>query len=130
MTSASLVATVKRWTPPALFPIARTVYHRIVAPIECWGVEAADRLLSRTYEGRVLPPALLRFKVRGSSSGDAFAQIGRDCAKNIDATLRTFGRDLASNTSILDFDGDPKPAALALAEIWRDRSRRACEPQA
>ena len=103
MTSASLVATVKRWTPPALFPIARTVYHRIVAPIECWGVEAADRLLSRTYEGRVLPPALLRFKVRGSSSGDAFAQIGRDCAKNIDTTLRSFGRDLASNTSILDF---------------------------
>lgn len=27
-----------------------------------------------------------------------------------------------ANTSILDFDGRPKPAALALASVWKDRS--------
>ena len=101
--SARMIAAVKRRTPTALYPIARTIYHRVVAPLECWGVAAADRLLGRTYEGRVLPPALLRYKVRGSPSGETFARIGRTCAADIDAALRRFGRDLAASRSILDF---------------------------
>ncbi len=103
MTTATIVNAVKRHTPTALYPIARTLYHRFVAPLERWSIGAADRILNRTYEGRVLPPAILRFKVRGSASGDAFARIGRSCANDIDATLTRFGRGLTSHTSILDF---------------------------
>jgi SAM-dependent methyltransferase len=101
--TASIVGAIKRRTPTALYPLARSVYHRVVAPIECWGVATADRLLSRTYEGRVLPPALMRFKVRGSPSGHAFAAIGRACARHIGEALQTAGRDLATFRSILDF---------------------------
>jgi SAM-dependent methyltransferase len=101
--TASIVQAIKRRTPPALYPLARSVYHRVVAPMECWGVAAADRLLSRTYEGRVLPPALMRFKVRGSPSGDGFATIGRACANDIRDALRASGRELTEFGSILDF---------------------------
>jgi SAM-dependent methyltransferase len=101
--TASIIGAIKRRTPTALYPLARSVYHRVVAPLECWGVATADRLLSRTYDGRVLPPALLRFKVRGSPSGDAFAAIGRRCAQDIRAVLRAAGRELAECRSILDF---------------------------
>ncbi len=101
--TASIVGAIKRRTPTALYPLARSVYHRVVAPIEIWGVAAADRLLRRTYEGRVLPPALLRFKVRGSPSGHAFTAIGRACARDIREALRVAGRDLATFHSVLDF---------------------------
>lgn len=100
---SSIVRVLKQRTPPALYPLARSVYHRVVAPIECWGVGAADTLLSRTYEGRVLPPALMRFKVRGSASGEAFATIGRKCANDIGDALRVSGRALTDFRSILDF---------------------------
>ena len=101
--SATLISAVKRRTPPSLYPLARTVYHRVVAPIECWSIGFVDRLLGRTYEGRVLPPALMRFKVRGSPSGDAFARIGRGCANDIAAALSRYGRGPATSESILDF---------------------------
>jgi len=103
ITSANVINAVKRWTPRSLYPLARTIYHRVIAPFECWCIAVADRLLNRTYAGRVLPPALLRFKVRGSPSGTTFASIGRACANDIDTALRTFGRSLASSRSILDF---------------------------
>ncbi len=103
MTTAAMIRAIKRSTPAALYPLARMVYRRYVAPIECWGVDAADRWLGRTYEGRVLPPALLRFKVRGSASGDAFASIGRRCSEDIVAALRAFEIDLARFRAILDF---------------------------
>ncbi len=103
ISSAAIVSALKRRTPPSLYPFARTVYHRVVAPIECWSVAAADHLLRRTYEGRVLPPALMRFKVRGSPSGDAFARIGRSSADDINAALVRFGIDLGSHRAILDF---------------------------
>ncbi len=103
MTMTSMIHAIKRRTPTALFPLARTIYRRYVVPIECWGVAAADRWLSRTYEGRVLPPALLRFKVRGSSSGATFAAVGRRCSEDLVAALREFGIDLGRFRSILDF---------------------------
>ena len=79
--TASLVGAIKRRTPTSLYPFARSLYHRVVAPVECWSVATADRLLGRTYEGRSLPPAALRFKVRGTPDGNAFASIGRSCAR-------------------------------------------------
>lgn len=101
--TASIVQAIKERTPAAFYPLARSVYHRLVAPLEIWGVGAADRLLNRTYEGRVLPPALMRFKVRGSPSGEAFATIGRTCANDIREALRVSGHELADFRSILDF---------------------------
>jgi SAM-dependent methyltransferase len=101
--SAAVIDAVKRRTPPALYPLARTVLHRFVVPLECWGVAVADRVLSRRYDGRVLPPAWLRYKVRGSASGHAFARIGRACANDIDAALRSCGHSVAQSRRILDF---------------------------
>lgn len=101
--TATLVGAIKRRTPAALYPLARSVYHRVVVPVECWGVATADLLLKRTYEGRVLPPALLRFKVRGTPSGSSFASIGRTCAQDIRDTLLTAGCRLDQFRSILDF---------------------------
>lgn len=97
------IDAVRRHTPRPLFPLARTVYHRLIAPVECRTVAAADRLWQRTYEGRVLPPASMRFKVRGTPSGDVFARVGRDSARQIDEALRRSGRALAEYRSILDF---------------------------
>ncbi len=94
---------VRRRTPRSLFPLARTLYHRLVVPVECAAVTAADRLLQRTYEGRVLPPAAMRFKVRGTPNGDVFARVGREGARQIDAALGRDGRPLAAYRSILDF---------------------------
>ena len=101
--SAAVIDAVKRRTPTALYPLARTVLHRVVVPVECWGVAVADRVLRRRYDGRVLPPARLRYKVRGSASGDAFARIGRACATDIDAALRSCGHSVAQSRRILDF---------------------------
>lgn len=103
MISAAVIDAVKRRTPTALYPLARTVLHRVVVPVECWGVAVADRVLRRRYDGRVLPPARLRYKVRGSASGDAFARIGRACATDIDAALRSCGHSVAQSRRILDF---------------------------
>ena len=97
------IDAVRRRTPRSLFPLARTLYHRLVAPFECAAVAATDRLRQRTYEGRVLPPAALRFKVRGTPSGDVFARVGRESARQIDEALRRSGRALGDYRSILDF---------------------------
>lgn len=97
------IDAVRRRTPRSLFPLARTLYHRLVAPFECAAVAAADRLRHRTYDGRVLPPAALRFKVRGTPSGDVFARVGREGARQIDEALRRGGRPLGGYQSILDF---------------------------
>jgi len=102
-TVGTLVRTVKRHTPAALYPLARACYHHIVAPLHCAGVALADRVFRRTYQGRVLPPALLRFKVRGSPSGDDFARIGQSCAADIDSALAGCGVSLATCRAILDF---------------------------
>ncbi|MCC6987893.1 MAG: class I SAM-dependent methyltransferase [Acidobacteria bacterium] len=97
------IDAVRRRTPRTLFPLARTLYHRLVVPVECAAATATDRLLHRTYEGRVLPPAALRFKVRGTPSGDVFARVGRDSARQIDDALGRGGRSLADDRAILDF---------------------------
>jgi SAM-dependent methyltransferase len=101
--TADIVGAIKRRTPVALYPLARKVYHTFVAPVECWTVDVADRVFGRTYDGRVLPPALLRFKVRGSPSGERFSRIGRDCANDIAAALARVGRPLSQFRRILDF---------------------------
>src|SRR5262245_16281310 len=101
--TADIVGAIKRRTPVALYPLARKVYHTFVAPVECWTIDVADRALGRTYDGRVLPPALLRFKVRGSPSGERFSRIGRDCANDIAAALTRVGRPLSEFRRILDF---------------------------
>jgi len=101
--SSDIVAAVKRRTPLALYPFARKVYHTVVAPIECWTIDVADRLLRRTYDGRVLPPALLRFKVRGAASGASFSSIGRHCANDIATALARVGRPLTAFRDVLDF---------------------------
>lgn len=97
------IDAVRRRTPRPLFPLARTIYRRLVLPIECATVATADRLLRRTYEGRVLPPAWMRFKVRGTPSGEVFARVGRDSARQIGEALGRSGRPLADYRSILDF---------------------------
>jgi SAM-dependent methyltransferase len=101
--SADIVGAVKRRTPVALYPFARKVYHKLVAPLECWTIDVADRVLRRTYDGRVMPPALLRFKVRGSPSGAHFSSIGRQCANDIATALARVDRALAEFRAILDF---------------------------
>jgi SAM-dependent methyltransferase len=101
--AADVIETLRRWTPTGLYPFARVVYRRAVAPVECWCVAKADELLQRTYDGRLLPPALLRFKVRGMSSGEQFARIGRQCANDIAQALASVGVRLDECRSILDF---------------------------
>jgi SAM-dependent methyltransferase len=98
-----MIVFAKRWTPSRLYPVARPVYHRIVVPLHCWVVAQTDRLLRRKYDGMVLPPALLRYKVRGTPSGSEFASVGRQCAVTIRDSLMAFGVDLAACRSILDF---------------------------
>lgn len=99
----AIVNAIKRWTPPSLYPLGRTIRHRAMAPLECWVTDLADTLLQRTYNGRRLPPARLRFKVRGSPSGAAFAAIGKACADDIETALQTYGRSVTTSRSILDF---------------------------
>jgi SAM-dependent methyltransferase len=101
--SADIVGAVKRHTPQALYPLARKVYRTAIAPLECWSIDVADRLLRRTYDGRVLPPALLRFKVRGSPSGARFSSVGRRCTDDIAAAVAAVGRPLGSFGRVLDF---------------------------
>lgn len=97
------IDAVRRRTPRRLFPVARTVYRRLILPLECATAAAADRLLRRTYEGRVLPPAGMRFKVRGTPSGEVFARVGRDSARQIGEALDRSGFRLADYRAILDF---------------------------
>ena len=46
--TASIVEAIKRRTPTALYPLARSVYHRVVAPIE---------MLGRRSRGPIAPAA-------------------------------------------------------------------------
>ncbi len=97
------VARLKRWVPAPLFPIARWLYRRVLLPLYCRSVAVADTVLRRKYQGRVLPPAPLRFRVRGSPDGDSFALTGQQCSSDIAAALSSCGQDLAGYSTILDF---------------------------
>jgi beta-mannosidase len=62
---------------------------------------------SQQRQARALTIAVRACKARFPRCGGVILWCGHDCFP------------CAMNTSIIDFHGDPKPAALALAEIWR-----------
>lgn len=62
---------------------------------------------SQDRQTGALSIAVGRCKERFPACGGVILWMGHDCFP------------CAANTSIVDFDGNPKPAALALKEIWR-----------
>lgn len=62
---------------------------------------------SRARQARALSIAAESAKRRFPRCGGMIIWMGHDCYP------------CAANTSIIDFDGNPKPAALALKQIWR-----------
>jgi beta-mannosidase len=66
---------------------------------------------SQARQAKALSIAVEACKGRFPRCGGILLWTGHDCFP------------CAANTSILDFHGDPKPAALALGEIWRRRSQ-------
>lgn len=64
---------------------------------------------SQERQARALAIAVEACKSRFPRCGGILLWTGHDCFP------------CAANTSILDFHGDPKPAALVLGEIWRRR---------
>jgi beta-mannosidase len=97
----------------------------------CWWIDW-PRLT--TQHGR--PPADLAEYVAWSqqSQAEALSAGMRACKDRFPAcggVLLWTGHDtfpIPINTSILDFDGNPKPAALALAGIWRTAPPRSASP--
>lgn len=66
---------------------------------------------SRTRQATALSIAMKACKDRFPRCGGVLLWCGHDCFP------------CPTNTSIIDFEGNPKPAALALAEIWKARPK-------
>lgn len=66
---------------------------------------------SQARQAETLAVAVRACKARFPRCGGALLWCGHDCFP------------CATNTSILDFQGNPKPAALALAKIWKEKTR-------
>ncbi|MCX6377226.1 MAG: hypothetical protein NTU88_14545, partial [Armatimonadetes bacterium] len=62
---------------------------------------------SQERQKRTLSVAVKRCKDRFPACGGVILWMGHDCFP------------CTANTSVVDFEGNPKPAALALKEIWR-----------
>ena len=112
-----LARFAKRWTPARLRPFARRLYDGLFVPCVLWAITATDTVFRRTYYGRTLPPALLRFKVRGTPSGKSFVEIGKRCRDGIVAALNACGRDPNDFRSILDFGCGSGGTLIWLEEV-------------
>lgn len=66
---------------------------------------------SQARQAKALSIAVKACKDRFPRCGGILLWMGHDCFP------------CCANTSIVDFEGNPKPAALALREIWRDENR-------
>ncbi|MEN6521426.1 MAG: glycoside hydrolase family 2 TIM barrel-domain containing protein [Armatimonadota bacterium] len=65
---------------------------------------------SQARQAKCLTIALMSAKIRFPRCGGMIFWMGHDCFP------------CAANTSIIDFNGDPKPAALAVKAIWHNNS--------
>ncbi len=108
--------TCRPWPPTAANPYWRTPtawwldYEKLVA---MHGREPSDLEeyveWSQAYQAEVLAIGMTACKARFPRCGGVLLWCGHD----------TF--PLPINTSILDYEGHPKPAALVLKKIWRTR---------
>lgn len=72
---------------------------------------------SQSRQSAALAMAVRSCKTRFPGIGGIILWMGHDCFP------------CAANTAIIDFDGQPKPAALAVAEIWRTPVEKMQSPQ-
>jgi SAM-dependent methyltransferase len=93
---------LERFVPAALKPAARSLYHaafRVWLRAEWW---LRDRF-ERRPPGLPVPPAVMRFRVGEDSRLDAFLEVGRLTAQNLEAVLAQAGFDLSPGRAVLDF---------------------------
>lgn len=90
--------TLSWWTEDARFAAERGRPPRDLEEYVAW---------SQERQARALAIAVQACKGRFPRCGGAILWCGHDCFP------------CAVNTSIIDFEGNPKPAALALREVWR-----------
>jgi SAM-dependent methyltransferase len=94
----TLRSNIKRAVPASLTPAAKHLYHRLFRFRLRIGSWLAD-LWTPVAEVPV-PPALLRFRVSESLSGDDFLRVGEGCARLI---REHAGVDLVRANRVLDF---------------------------
>ncbi len=90
---------IKRWVPSALR-----------GPIRYYGLRASA-LVQLLRERRIplkpgdipIPPPLLRYRVHGSLDPDSFLNVGRNCALDLENSLRLIGKDWHVFNNVLDF---------------------------
>jgi beta-mannosidase len=62
---------------------------------------------SQARQAKALSIAVGALKSRFPGCGGSLIWMGHDCFP------------CTANTAIIDFDGEPKPAAIALSKVWR-----------
>ena len=90
---------LRRYLPERLRAALRYYYTQS----RLLGGSIADAARRTPANGVALPPARLRYRVHGAMDVRGFLQVGRQCADDIQRSLRHVSRDLSSFTEVLDF---------------------------
>jgi SAM-dependent methyltransferase len=96
------VKTLRLYVSESALPTARSVY-RIYERIFYWYTGLWDRRYVEKTGIAHLPPASLRYRVHGSPHIDGFLKVGKRSSEDIEAALKSIGKDLNSFQNILDF---------------------------
>jgi SAM-dependent methyltransferase len=77
--------------------------YREYMRLRCWYQGVRERSLLPSLDARPIPPPFLRYRVDGSTDLGHFLTVGQRIVADMDAALKTIGRDFASFRDILDF---------------------------
>lgn len=90
--------------------IKRCVPGVLRGPIGYYGLRASalvqvlrERKIALKSGDLPIPPPLLRYRVHGSLDPDSFLNVGRNCAIDLNNSLRLIGKDLRAFNNVLDF---------------------------
>src|SRR5687768_3113023 len=95
------LARAKSLIPVPAVPLVRDIYYvlnRFALYVQWRIIDATE-----ARSDQALPPAKLRFRVGECASADAFLQIGKETAQNLEQALVTAGASFRDRERVLDF---------------------------
>ena len=102
MTVRSTWRQIRPFLPHSAIDAAALAFRESMR-LRCWYQGIRERPLLKALDLEAVPPPFLRYRVDGSPDLQHFLIRGHRIVADMDATLRTIGKDVSSFHDILDF---------------------------